>query len=482
MIAAGAAGAAVAAVAASRLAVSRGFARAWHKVGGFASESAAEPLPVAPGHQQPQPPEHKSEEHQPWPAESAPPALACRFCGAGLPRPFLDLGMSPLANSYVRPADLGRMEPFYPLQLYVCPECRLVQLDEFESPERIFTDYAYFSSYSESWLRHAREYAEAMIARVGLGPHSRVVEVASNDGYLLKNFRDRGIPVLGVEPARNVATAARAAGIPTIDKFFGVATARELLAAGHAADLLLGNNVLAHVPDLNDFVGGLRILLRPTGLLTMEFPHLLRLIEQRQFDTVYHEHFSYFSLLAVERVFAGHGLTLWDVDELPTHGGSLRVYVRHADAPGGAEVTERVHALRAREVAAGLDRTESYDAFAGRVVETKMALLEFLIRARREGKVVVGYGAPAKGNTLLNFCGIRTDLLPFTVDRSPHKHGTYLPGTHIPVFPPERIFEVRPDYVLVLPWNLQEEIVTQMAAVREWGGQFVVPIPVLTVV
>ena len=471
MIAAGAATAAVAMVAAGRHAVGGAFLRAWQMVG--APTPRPTPLPV----ERPAPPAH------PWPGESARPGLACRFCGAGLPRPFLDLGMSPLANSYVRPADLGRMEPFYPLQLYVCPECRLVQLDQFESPERIFTDYAYFSSYSESWLRHAHEYAEAMIARVGLGPASRVVEVASNDGYLLHNFRDRGIPVLGVEPARNVATAARAAGIPTIDRFFGVAAARELLADGHAADLLIGNNVLAHVPDLNDFVAGLKILLKPSGLLTVEVPHLLRLIQQRQFDTVYHEHFSYFSLLAAERVFAGHGLTLWDVEELPTHGGSLRVFVRHSDAPGGGRaVTERVGDLRAREVAAGLDRTESYDAFAGRVVQTKLALVDFLIRARREGKVVAGYGAPAKGNTLLNFCGIRADLLPFTVDRSPHKHGTYLPGTHIPVYPPERIFAVRPDYVLILPWNLQEEIVTQMSAVREWGGQFVVPIPELTVV
>ncbi|MFL5575759.1 MAG: methyltransferase domain-containing protein [Gemmatimonadaceae bacterium] len=408
------------------------------------------------------------------------PAVACRFCATPIGRPFLDLGMSPLANSYLRASDLGRVEPFYPLQLFVCPECHLVQLDEFESPERIFTDYAYFSSYSESWLRHARDYAEAVIPRFGLGPDSQVVEVASNDGYMLRNFKAHGIPVLGVEPARNVARAAEEAGIPTVTKFFGVETARELVAAGKAADLLIGNNVLAHVPALNDFVGGLAVALKPRGLVTMEFPHLLRLIAHREFDTVYHEHFSYFSLLAVEAVFAAHGLRIWDVDEIPTHGGSLRIYARHADHPA-AVPTERVHDLRARELAAGLDRVETYGAFAERVVEVKLALLEFLIRARREGKRVAGYGAPAKGNTLLNFCGVRADLLPFTVDRSPHKHGTFLPGTHIPVYPPERILAERPDYVLILPWNLKDEIMEQMAAVREWGGRFVVPIPEVAV-
>lgn len=413
-------------------------------------------------------------------APAGQPAVACRFCATPIERPFLDLGMSPLANSYLRASDIGRMEPFYPLQLFVCPECRLVQLDEFESPERIFTDYAYFSSYSESWLRHARDYAEAVIPRFGLGPQSQVVEVASNDGYLLRNFKAHGIPVLGVEPARNVARAAEEAGIPSLTKFFGVETARELVAAGKAADLLIGNNVLAHVPALNDFVAGLKVALKPDGLVTMEFPHLLRLITHREFDTVYHEHFSYFSMLAVETVFAAHGLRIWDVDEIPTHGGSLRIYARHAGDPASVP-TARVHDLRARELAAGLDRAETYAAFAERVVEVKLALLEFLIRARREGKRVVGYGAPAKGNTLLNFCGIRTDLLPFTVDRSPHKHGTFLPGTHIPVYAPERILAERPDYVLILPWNLKDEIMQQMAAVRDWGGRFVVPIPEVAV-
>ena len=412
-------------------------------------------------------------------AEAAPPVL-CRFCATSIERPFLDLGMSPLANSYLRPSELGRMEPFYPLQLFLCPECHLVQLDEFESPERIFTEYAYFSSVSESWLRHARDYALSVIERFGLGPRHQVVEIASNDGYLLRNFRERGIPVLGVEPARNVARAALEAGIPTVTKFFGVATARELVSDGMGADLLIGNNVLAHVPALNDFVAGLKVALKPGGLVTMEFPHLLRLMAHREFDTVYHEHFSYFSLLAVERIFAAHGLRIWDVDEIPTHGGSLRIYARHAEDPA-AVPTERVLGLRARELEAGLDGPEAYDAFAAEVVDVKLALLDFLLRARREGKRVVGYGAPAKGNTLLNYCGVRADLLPFTVDRSPHKHGTYLPGTHIPVHHPDRIFAERPDYVLILPWNLRDEIMQQMAGVRDWGGRFVVPIPHVTV-
>ena len=408
--------------------------------------------------------------------EAAPRTPSCRSCGAGLARPFLDLGMSPLANSYLRPQDLGSAESFYPLQVHVCERCWLVQLDEFETPATIFTDYAYFSSYSASWLAHARQYAEAIAGRLALDGSSLVVEVASNDGYLLRNFRERGIPVLGIEPARNVAKVAIEAGIPTVTRFFGVETARALVAEGKRADLLIGNNVLAHVPDLNDFVGGLGTLLAPAGLVTMEFPHLLRLMAEGQFDTVYHEHFSYFSLLAVERVFARHGLTIFDVEELTTHGGSLRIHARHAADPA-AEPSERLRDLRAREIAAGLERRETYDAFGTRVVETRLALLEFLIGARRAGKTVVGYGAPAKGNTLLNFSGVRDDLVRFTVDRSPHKHGTYLPGTHIPVHHPDRIFEERPDYVLILPWNLKDEIMHQMAGIKAWGGRFVVPIP-----
>ncbi|MES1240976.1 MAG: class I SAM-dependent methyltransferase [Acidobacteriota bacterium] len=404
--------------------------------------------------------------------------LTCRSCGAPLSHVFVDLGAQPLANSYLEPADLRRPEPFYPLCVFVCGECFLVQLPEEERPDAIFSDYAYFSSYSESWLRHARIYSEAMIERFGLGPDRQVIEIASNDGYLLRWFKDRGIPVLGVEPARNVAEAAEAAGIPTLVRFFGSLTAQEL--AGRA-DLLVGNNVLAHVPDLNDFVEGLKIALAPEGVLTLEFPHLLRLMDEDQFDTIYHEHYSYFSLLAVQRVFASRGLTVFDVQELPTHGGSLRIFVRHA-GDDSKPVHPRVADLLARERIAGLGSLDAYRSFAERVQKVKRGLLRFLIQAKEEGKVVAGYGAPAKGNTLLNYCGVRTDLLDYTVDLSPHKQGRYLPGTRIPIFPPDRIRETRPDYVLILPWNLKEEITSQMADVRSWGGKFVVAIPEVRVI
>ena len=404
------------------------------------------------------------------------PELACRFCGAPLSHVFVDLGASPLANSYLEPADLRKAEAFYPLCAYVCGECFLVQLPEEERPEAIFSDYAYFSSYSESWLRHAEGYTAAMVERFGLGPEHRVVEVASNDGYLLRWFAAREIPVLGVEPAANVATAAEAAGIPTRVKFFGEATARELVAEGVRADLLVGNNVLAHVPGLNDFVTGLKLLLAPAGVLTMEFPHLLRLMTEDQFDTIYHEHYSYFSFTTVRQVFAAHGLTLFDVEELPTHGGSLRIYGRH-DEDATKPVGERVADLLAREAAAGLSRLETYRSFDEQVRRVKRGFLRFLIQAREEGRSVAGYGAPAKGNTLLNYCGVRTDLLDYTVDRSPHKQGRFLPGTRIPIHGPDRLRETRPDYVLILPWNLKDEIVEQMADVRSWGGRFVVAIP-----
>jgi len=410
------------------------------------------------------------------PAPSPPRPLACRGCGAPLEHLFVDLGSSPLANSYVEPERLGEPEPFYPLAVRLCTSCWLCQLPEAASPAEIFGDYAYFSSYSTSWLEHARRYVEAMSARFGLGPGHQVVEIASNDGYLLRWFRERGVPVLGVEPAANVAAAARELGIPTEVRFFGLATARDLVARGLAADLALGNNVLAHVPDLADFVAGVAALIKPSGLATFEFPHLVRLVAENQFDTIYHEHFSYFSLVAVERVFARQGLELFDVEELPTHGGSLRVYVQRRGA-GGRPVAARVGELAARERALGVETLAWYQAFAERVRETKRGLLEFLIDARRAGKVVVGYGAPAKGNTLLNFCGVRTDFLDFTVDRSPHKQGRYLPGTRIPIRAPEAILETKPDYVLILPWNLRDEIVEQMAAVRAWGGRFVVAIP-----
>ncbi|MCS6776664.1 MAG: class I SAM-dependent methyltransferase [Chloroherpetonaceae bacterium] len=400
----------------------------------------------------------------------------CRFCDAPLHHVFVDLGTSPLSNAYVRPDQLGQPEPFFPLTVYLCTECFLVQLPAFEAPEHIFRDYAYFSSYSDTWLQHARRYVELVRERFGIGPGHRVVEVASNDGYLLQYFLECGVDVLGIEPAANVAVVAQARGIPTLVRFFGRQTAQDLLGEGCGADLLIGNNVLAHVPDLNDFVAGMRMLLRPEGVLTMEFPHLLRLMAENQFDTIYHEHFSYFSFVTVERVFDAHDLVLFDVEELPTHGGSLRIYARHR-AHTALAVTDRVRELREREHCAGVTRVETYAAFAERVHETKRQLLDFLIRARRAGKHIVGYGAPAKGNTLLNYCGIRTDFLDYTVDRSPHKQGLFLPGTRIPIYAPEKIAETRPDYVLILPWNLREEIMAQMALIREWGGQFVVPVP-----
>jgi SAM-dependent methyltransferase len=389
---------------------------------------------------------------------------------------FADLGSSPLANSYLRAEDLAKAEPFYPLTVYVCGDCFLVQLPESASPESIFSDYAYFSSTSESWIRHAQAYVESISERLSLGPESQVVEIASNDGYLLQWFVERGVPVLGVEPAANVAADAVERGIPTRVAFFGSATANELLAEGLAADLLLGNNVLAHVPDLNDFVAGVATLLKPGGTATFEFPHLLQLIEHTEFDTIYHEHFSYFSLLAVAPVFERHGLGVVDVEELPTHGGSLRLYVRHEGRPG-----KRVEELLARERAAGLDGLERYARFEQQVRAVKRDLLELLIGARRDGAQIAGYGAAAKGNTLLNYCGIRADLLDYVVDRSPHKQGLFLPGTRLPIHPPERIAESRPDLVLILPWNLRDEIVRQMAHVRDWGGRFVVPVPTATV-
>jgi hypothetical protein len=399
---------------------------------------------------------------------------ACRFCGSRLEHVFADLGTSPLANSNLREEDLDKPERFYPLTAYVCDECLLVQLPESASPEEIFSDYVYFSSTSESWLRHAETYVDRITERLGLGTHSYVVELASNDGYLLQYFVERGIPALGVEPAANVAATAIERGIPTRVAFFGTETATALAAEGTAPDLVLGNNVLAHVPGLNDFVEGVRILLRRDGTATFEFPHLLRLIEQTEFDTIYHEHYSYFSLLAVHRVFAAHALDVVDVEKLRSHGGSLRLYIRHS---GVEEAGPRVAELLERERAAGLDRLDTYMAFEQQVRATKRDLLEFLIGVRRNGSHVVAYGAPAKGNTLLNYCGVRADLLDYAVDLSPHKQGLYLPGTRLPVYSPERIAETKPDYILILPWNLRDEIVGQMAHVRDWGGRFVTPIP-----
>lgn len=400
----------------------------------------------------------------------------CRSCGNPLKHTFVELGVSPLANSYLTEKQLQQMEPFYPLHAYVCDACYLVQLNEFESPEQIFGDYAYFSSYSESWLNHAKEYTNLMVKRFGLNSNSHVVEIASNDGYLLQYFKEKGIPVLGIEPAKNVAKVAQEAGIPTITKFFGVQTASELSTEGKLADLMLGNNVLAHVPDLNNFVKGFKVLLKPQGVITMEFPHLMRLIEENQFDTIYHEHFSYFSLITVIKVFAKHGLTIFDVQELPTHGGSLRIYACHAEDIS-KPVSERISDLLNREIDAGFTDLELYQSFGKRVKETKRNILDFMIKIKREGKSIVGYGAPAKGNTLLNYCGIRTDFIDYTVDRSPHKQGHFLPGTRIPIYQPDKIKKTKPDYLIILPWNLKDEIMEQMAHIRDWGGQFVTLIP-----
>jgi SAM-dependent methyltransferase len=403
-------------------------------------------------------------------------AATCRNCGEALRHTFVDLGMSPLANSYLKAAQLNQMEPFYPLHVRLCGACFLVQLEPVAKPEEIFSDYAYFSSYSDSWLEHAKNYTDAVTRRFGLKGQSWVVEIASNDGYLLQYFVGKGIPVLGIEPARNVAEEAIRRGIPTDVRFFGNNTARNLTAGGKHADLIIGNNVLAHVPDLNDFVSGLKLLLAPAGVITLEFPHLMRLMEKNQFDTIYHEHLSYFSLIAVRHLFDRHGLTIFDVEELSTHGGSLRIYACHREEEQ-KRTGERVTDLLSREKTAGFKTVEPYLVFGEQVKRTKRKLLEFMIAAKEQGKSIVGYGAPAKGNTLLNYCGIRSDLLDYTVDRSPHKQEHFLPGTHIPIHGPEQIKETRPDYVLILPWNLKDEVMEQMQYIRDWGGRFVVPIP-----
>lgn len=400
----------------------------------------------------------------------------CRFCGAELNETFVNLGVAPLANSYLRPEQLESLERYYPLQVFVCRRCFLVQLPEWESPDRIFSDYAYFSSYSDIWLAHARQYVEQITRRLSLGAASLVVEVGSNDGYLLQYFLERKIPVLGIDPAANVAHVAVQKGIPTLVKFFGSALAMELVSAKRLADLIIVNNVLANVTALNDFIQGLKILLKPGGLITLEFPHLLELMRQNQFDTIYHEHFSYFSFTTVHTICERHGLVPYDVEEYPTHGGSLRLYVRHAEDTASV-VAPSVQAFLHREEAAGLRRLEPYRAFTRQVEKTKRKLLRFLIDAKEQGKSIAAYGAPAKGNTLLNYCGIRTDFIDYTMDRSPHKQGHYLPGSRIPIFAPEKARETRPDFLLILPWNLREEIMAQMSHIREWGGQFVVPIP-----
>jgi len=404
-------------------------------------------------------------------------APTCRFCAQPLEHVFADLGMSPLANSYLAADQLGAMEPFYPLRAYVCTACLLVQLEEFATPDRIFSDYAYFSSYSTTWLEHCRDYAAQMTERFGLDDSSHVVELASNDGYLLQYFRSRQIPVLGIEPAANVAKLALQKGIPTLVEFFGVQTAASLVPES-AADLLIGNNVLAHVPDLNDFVAGMKILLKPGGVITMEFPHLLSLVEKNQWDTIYHEHFSYFSFATVRKVFAAHGLRLFDVDLLRTHGGSLRIYGAHADDQSKPDAA-RAGELLALERAAGFEELATYTDYGRRVAGDKMEILAFLIERKRAGQRVVGYGAPAKGNTLLNYCGVGPEFVDYTCDLNPHKQGHYLPGSHIPIRSPDVIRADRPDIVLILPWNLKDEIVEQLSFIREWGGQFAARTPEL---
>jgi len=402
--------------------------------------------------------------------------IQCRSCGAPLSQVFADLGSSPLSNSYLTENQLNRMEPFYPLKAYVCDSCLLVQLEAFETPANIFQEYAYFSSYSDSWLQHCREFAESAVPRFGLRGDSLVIEVASNDGYLLQFFRQAGIPVLGIEPAANVARTAENRGIPTIVEFLGKQTALAIVDRGHRADLLIGNNVFAHVPELNDFIAGLAALLKPEGVLSLEFPHLQNLIAECQFDTIYHEHFSYFSLLAASRALSRHGLEVFEVEQIPTHGGSLRVFAAHA-AAARQRLTDRPARVLDHEAKAGLHSISTYLSFDAQAQAAKRSLLRFLIEARENGQRVVGYGAPAKGNTLLNYCGIRRDLVDYTVDRNPYKQGRYLPGSHLPIFAPERIDETKPDYVLILPWNIRQEIMSQLGRIRSWGGRFVTPVP-----
>jgi len=408
-------------------------------------------------------------------------SLTCRFCKAQLRQSFADLGMSPPSNAFLKAEALNEMETFFPLHAFVCTGCWLVQLPQYQTPDSIFSQYAYFSSFSDEWLEHAKRYVTTMIERYQFSERSQVVELGSNDGYLLRFFRERGVPVLGIEPAQNVAEVARQAGIPTLSKFFSLSTARELITSGKSADLIVINNVLAQIPELLDFMAGLKALLRPGGVITVEFPHLLQLMRQNQFDTIYHEHFSYFSLLTVEKIFAKFDLAIFDVEELPTHGGSLRIFAQHAGETS-RRMSPRVTELRERETRAGLARLDAYTEFEEKVRATKRGLLEFLIEAKAQGKRIVGYGAPAKGNTLLNYCGVREDFVDFTVDRSPHKQGCYLPGTHIPIHSPSLINSAKPDYLLILPWNLKHEVMAQMAHIRDWGGKFVVPIPRLEVI
>ena len=406
----------------------------------------------------------------------------CRSCGSRLPKPFLDMGNSPLSNGYLSEKKIHAMEPFYPLEVYYCPHCSLVQLDEFEAPDEIFSsDYAYFSSYSSSWLAHCKTYVGMMVKRFGYNKDSFIMEIASNDGYLLQYFKEQNIPVKGVEPAKSTADIAVAKGIPTDIMFFNTGYAKDMASRNRQADLIIGNNVLAHNPNLNDFAEGLRIALKPHGVITMEFPHVLQLMENNQFDTIYQEHYSYLSLHAVQYLFNAHQLGIFDVDEIPTHGGSLRIYAKH-QVDRKNSLSSRVAGMLEKEKQAGLLDPAAYQQFSRKVKATKRALLDCLISVKNEGKTIVGYGAPAKGNTLLNYCGIRTDFLDYTVDKNPHKQNLFLPGTHIPIRHPDQIQTDKPDYILILPWNIREEIMEQLSFVREWGGKFIIPIPHVEVI
>ena len=405
--------------------------------------------------------------------------LICRFCGANLVS-FCDLGKSPLANSFLEKDQLGLEEPFYPLHAYVCEDCYLVQLEEVENPEKIFQNYAYFSSYSSTWLKHCQDYVNEVVSRFDLVSNNQVIEIASNDGCLLNFFKEKGIPILGIEPAKNVAKEAEAIGIPTISQFFNSQLAQELVSSKKQADLLIGNNVLAHVPNLNEFISSLKMILKSNGVITLEFPSLLELIEKNQFDTIYHEHFSYFSYLTIEKIFNHHGLSLFDVQELKTHGGSFRIYIQHQKNSDNC-ISDNISRIKLREKNHGLDKLDSYHNFSKKVDEIKFQLLDFLAKAKKSGKSVVAYGAPAKGNTLLNYCGIGADLIDYTVDLNPHKQGRFLPGTHIPIFHPEKIKTAKPDYLLILPWNIKDEIMEQMNYIIHWGGKFITPIPEIRV-
>ena len=407
--------------------------------------------------------------------------MLCRSCKTPLQLEFIDLFNAPASNSFLTKEQLNEPEVFYPLKVFVCDNCFLVQVDEYKRSEAIFdSNYAYFSSFSTTWLAHSKKYTEMAIRRFGLGKDSLAVEIASNDGYLLQYFLQKGVPVLGIEPTENTAQVARQKGIETITRFFGTGLARELAEKGIRADLLLGNNVLAHVPDLVDFVAGMKILLKPGGVITMEFPHLMQLVDNNQFDTIYHEHFSYLSFYTVEQIFAAQGLTLFDVEEIPTHGGSLRIFGRHAEN-ATLPVTEHVRALRAKEQERGIATPDYYQDFQRRAFGVKLSLLQFLIDAKRERKTVAAYGAAAKGNTLLNYAGVKADLITFVSDANPAKQNKYLPASHIPVASEQRIRDERPDYVIILPWNIRDEIGKQLEYIREWGGRFVVFIPGLEI-